>query len=212
VHEPKGDGFGASVAFSGQLLAVGAPTHVVGHHASAGAGYVFDTADNWADAQQDAAFPDPNGGPYDELGWSGAISGSSVVFGAEFAYKSEGAADVYTEMSKPTLTTLSQSHSSWRLGSRAPSVNPAHAPKGGDRFAFRLNEPATVMLTSTSPGAASLRLRVAGKAGRNTVYVDGPITKHRGLQPGHYALTVRAENAATAKSASRTLHFVVLSR
>jgi hypothetical protein len=100
THEPKGDDFGASVAFSGQTLAVGAPAHVIGHHLSGGEGYVFNTLDNWADATQVAALPDPNGGPYDELGWSTAISGSSVVFGAEYAYKSEGAADVYTKKSK----------------------------------------------------------------------------------------------------------------
>jgi hypothetical protein len=212
VHEPKGDEFGASVAFSGPTLAVGAPAHVIGHHLSAGAGYVFDTADHWLDAEQIAALPDPNGGPYDEVGWSTAISGSSVVFGAEFAYKSQGAADVYTELSKPTLTKLSQTHSSWQLGSRAPSVNPKHAPKGGDRFTYRLNEPAKVTLTFASPGAAKLRLTVAGKAGLNKVYVDGPITKHLGLQPGRYTLKLQAKNAATAKSVSKTLHFVALAQ
>jgi hypothetical protein len=100
AHEPKGDSFGSSVAFSAQQLAVGAPTHVLGHHYSAGEGYLFDTGDNWAHIKQIAALPDPNGGPFDELGWSAAISGSSVVFGAEFAYKSAGAADVYTKKTK----------------------------------------------------------------------------------------------------------------
>jgi FG-GAP repeat len=210
VHEPKGDFFGSSVAFSGPRLAVGAPTHVVGHHDSAGVGYVFDTVDSWTHGRQVAALPDPNGGPYDELGWSTAISGSSVVFGAEYAYKSEGAADVYTAMAKPTLAKLSQTHHSWTLGDRKPSVNPKHAPKGGDRLTFRLNEPATVTLTFTSVGVKPLRLRVAGKAGVNKVYVDGPITKHLGLQAGHYTVTARAENAATAKSSSKQLHFIAL--
>jgi hypothetical protein len=210
AHEPKGDSFGASVAFSGQTLAVGAPLHVLGHHHSAGEGYVFDTHDNWAHAKQVAALPDPNGGRYDELGWSSAISGSSIVFGAEYAYKSEGAADVFTDMAKPTLTKLSQTHTSWVLGDRKPAVNPKHAPSGGDGFSFRLNEPATVTLTFTTTGAKTLRLRVAGKAGRNKVYVDGPITKARGLQAGHYTVSLRAENAATAKSPSKKLHFVAL--
>jgi hypothetical protein len=116
AHEPKGDSFGASVAFSGRTLAVGAPDHVVGHHASAGEGYVFTTKDHWAHSTRAAALPDPNGGQYDELGWSTAIGGSSIVFGAEFAYKSEGAADVFTRMAKPTLATLSQTHQSWKLG------------------------------------------------------------------------------------------------
>ncbi len=208
THEPKGDSFGGSVALSGPRLAVGAPTHVLGQHDSAGEGYVFHTIDNWAHGKQVVSLPDPNGGPYDELGWSTAISGSSVVFGAEYAYKSAGAADVYTAMAKPTLSKLSQSHHSWRLGTRKPSVNPRHAPKGGTQFTFRLNEPATVTLTFTSSGAKALRLRVAARTGLNNVYVDGPITKHSGLLPGHYTVTARAKNAASAKSSSEKLHFV----
>jgi hypothetical protein len=210
VHEPKGDDFGASVALSGQTLAVGAPLHKVGHNPSAGEGYVFHSASNWAHAKQVAALPDPNGGPYDELGWATAISGSSIVFGAEYAYKSEGAADIFTDFAKPTLTKLSQTHTSWVLGSRSPSVNPKHAPVDGDGFSFRLNEPATVTLTFTTPGAKALRLTIAGKTGRNKVYVDGPITKTRGLQAGHYTVSVRAKNAATAKSPSKKLHFDAL--
>ena len=81
---------------------------------------------------------------------------------------------------------------------------------GGDRLTFRLNEPATVTLTFTTPGVKAVKLRVAGRTGVNKVYIDGPITAHSGLQPGNYTVTVRAENAATAKSASKHLHFVAL--
>lgn len=89
-------------------------------------------------------------------------------------------------------------------------MNPKHAPAGGDRFTFRLNESATVTLTFISPGAPTLRLKVVGRAGVNKVYVDGPITNHSALQPGHYIVTARAENAATAQSPSKRLHFVAL--
>ncbi|MCC7130582.1 MAG: FG-GAP repeat protein, partial [Anaerolineae bacterium] len=85
------DGFGYSVAISGDTLVVGAPgedssaTGVNGNGgdnsaASAGAAYVFGRSGGvWS---QQAYLKASNTGAYDQFGWGVAISGDTVVVGA----------------------------------------------------------------------------------------------------------------------------------
>jgi FG-GAP repeat len=103
--ERLGDGFGASLALSGQLLSVGAPDRSIGHRYSAGEGFVFmKPATGWSHAVNLATMADPNGGADDEMGLGTAIDGASVAFGADGAYKYVGAVDVYTAKTHAKLT------------------------------------------------------------------------------------------------------------
>jgi hypothetical protein len=75
-----GDQFGISVAVSGHTIIVGAR----GHNAGQGAVYVFVMpASGWANATQTAELTATDGAPGDLLGGSVAISGDTIVAGAD---------------------------------------------------------------------------------------------------------------------------------
>jgi FG-GAP repeat len=94
-----GDRLGASVAISGQTIAVGAPFHAVGGHGFQGAVYVFtEPGGGWANATQTAELTASNGAASDEFGTSVAISGQTIVAGAPYhGVAGEGAVYVLTE-------------------------------------------------------------------------------------------------------------------
>jgi hypothetical protein len=76
------DNLGYSVAVSGNTVVAGAPFHRVGAHAQQGAVYVFEMpAGGWASATQTAELTDSGGKPGEELGYSVAISGNTIVAG-----------------------------------------------------------------------------------------------------------------------------------
>ena len=79
-----GDELGNSVAASGGAVAAGAPEHSVGAHGGQGAVYVFSqpTAGGWKNARQAAELTASDGSAGDELGYSVAISGTTIVAGA----------------------------------------------------------------------------------------------------------------------------------
>ena len=80
-----GDAFGTSVSVSGNTIVAGAPTATVnGSHT--GAAYVFvEPVSGWANATQTAKLTASDGASNDYLGFSVAISGSTVVAGAPYA-------------------------------------------------------------------------------------------------------------------------------
>ncbi len=83
-----GDQFGYSVAVSGNTIAVGAPDHSVST-ARQGTVYVFvKGSSGWQQAAELVA-SDPDDAS-DELGWSVAISGNTIVAGAPFHNESGG--------------------------------------------------------------------------------------------------------------------------
>jgi hypothetical protein len=97
-----GDGFGYSVAISGNTLVVGAPGVPVGGHAGQGAAYVFTASGSgWANMTQTAELTASDGVAGDWFGYSVAISGNTVVVGAPDAMvgtnSDQGAAYVFTE-------------------------------------------------------------------------------------------------------------------
>ena len=97
----KNDGLGFAVAVSGNTIVAGAPFHKVGANARPGAAYVFTMpASGWANATQSAELTASDGASGDELGYSVATSGNTIVAGAPEhkvgAKEEQGAAYVFT--------------------------------------------------------------------------------------------------------------------
>lgn len=87
-----GDGFGASVAISGdgRTIAVAAPVTKVGHHAGQGAAYVFkEPPGGWVSEHQVATLTASNGGAGDGLG--GGFNDSYLIAGGGLAISGNGA-------------------------------------------------------------------------------------------------------------------------
>ncbi len=88
------DGFGTSVAIDGSTVVVGAPHR----NNFEGAVYLFsEPVGGWADATQTAELTASDGEAYDNLGFSVAVSGRTVIAGAEGDDEKRGAVDVYIE-------------------------------------------------------------------------------------------------------------------
>jgi hypothetical protein len=116
ASDPGGsDEFGWSVAASGSTVVVGAPNHEVGSKPGQGAAYVFvmPTAGPWVNAMQTAELSASDGQAGDELGYSVAASGNTIVAGARArqveAHVSQGAAYAWTEPSGGWVTTSATS-------------------------------------------------------------------------------------------------------
>lgn len=103
--------FGLSVAVSGKTIVVGAPLHTVGSNPGQGAVYVFvmPTAGRWVSTKQTAELTASDGQSNDNLGYSVAVSGRTIVAGADArqigSNDNQGAAFVYTEPSHGWKTT-----------------------------------------------------------------------------------------------------------
>jgi hypothetical protein len=90
----NGDGFGNAVAINGRTIAVGAPDG----NSHEGAVYVFsEPAGGWVDTTQTAKLTASDGAANDDLGYSIAMSGKTVIAGAEGDDNHRGAVDVFTE-------------------------------------------------------------------------------------------------------------------
>jgi hypothetical protein len=213
----KSDGFGTSVAVSGGRIAAGLPTYSATKSAGRGVLDLYDQpVKGWRNMAQSGQLTASNGKAGDEFGAAVALTGSTVDVGAPDAGPQSGsdpaagAAYVFS-LAMPQLGKLKQSHSAWVVGTRKPAVNPKHVPKGGTRFGFRLNEPATVTLVFAkkrgSHFGSAHPLTVAGRQGSNRVYVDGPLSGKARLAAGRYRVEVRATNAAGETTAVKTLHF-----
>ena len=89
----NGEGFGTSVAISGNTIVVGAanPSNFARPAAEPGAAYVFvEPAGGWADATESAKLTASDGMDGDAFGNSVAISGNTIAVGAIFANDSQG--------------------------------------------------------------------------------------------------------------------------
>jgi hypothetical protein len=98
-----GDNFGSAIAISGSTIVVGAPdANILPVGFTQGAAYVFaEPRSGWADATQTAKLLASDGATTDQLGVSVAISGDTVVAGADLATVGanfgQGAAYVFVE-------------------------------------------------------------------------------------------------------------------
>ena len=106
---------GLSVAVSGKTVVAGAPYHTVGSNPGQGAVYVFvmPAAGPWVSTAQTAELTAPDGQAGDNFGWSVAVSGKTVVAGANARqigqHDDQGAAFVFTEPSSGWKTTNTDS-------------------------------------------------------------------------------------------------------
>jgi hypothetical protein len=97
-----GDSYGMAVAISGDTIVAGAPDAIVGADPEQGAAYVFaEPGPGWADATQTAKLTASDGASVNLLGLSVAISGDTVVAGADLATvganASQGAAYLFVK-------------------------------------------------------------------------------------------------------------------
>jgi len=92
-----GDGFGNSVAVSGDTLVVGTPDADIGGQKNAGAAYLFTRnqggTDNWGQVKKLTA---SDGAAYDNFGDSVTISSDTIVVGAPWYENTLGAAYLFT--------------------------------------------------------------------------------------------------------------------
>jgi hypothetical protein len=80
------DSLGYSVAVSGDTIVAGAPNETIGGNSYQGAVYVFTrAASGWADATETAKLTASDGVQQNDLGFSVAISGNTIVAGAPTA-------------------------------------------------------------------------------------------------------------------------------
>jgi hypothetical protein len=113
------DGFGYSVALSGDTLVIGAHGAAVGGHGAQGAAYVFYRNQGGADAWgQVTKLTAADGTALDWFGWSASISGDALVVGAPYAdvgdqgaqgaayvfARNRGGADAWGQVAKLTAT------------------------------------------------------------------------------------------------------------
>ena len=146
----NGDGFGNGVAIDGSTIVVGAPDRK-GHE---GAVYVFsEPAGGWVDATQTAELTASDGGAGDDLGYSVAVSGKTVIAGAEGDQSGRGAIDLYaepaggwTDATQTAQLTVSGAQAHEELGysvaiSGSTIVGGAYGHEGGRGAAYVFTEP-----------------------------------------------------------------------
>ncbi len=86
------DELGTSVAISGDTVVAGAPFATIGNSSESGAAYVFvKPTGGWANTIQVAKLKASDSAAFDQLGWSVAISGDTVIAGAPFRDVASGA-------------------------------------------------------------------------------------------------------------------------
>ncbi|HXQ01195.1 MAG TPA: hypothetical protein VN845_14170, partial [Solirubrobacteraceae bacterium] len=112
ASDPNADeDLGWSVGVSGNTVVVGAPNREVGSNPGQGTAYVYvmPTTGPWVNATPTAELTASDGQAGDELGWSVAISGNTIVAGARARqigeHDGQGAAYVWTEPSGGWMTT-----------------------------------------------------------------------------------------------------------
>jgi FG-GAP repeat len=112
ASDPNGsEELGWSVAVSGNTVVVGAPNHEVASKLGQGAAYVYvmPTTGPWVNATQTAELTASDGQAGDELGWSVAVSGNTIVAGARArqieGHDGQGAEYVWTQPSGGWVTT-----------------------------------------------------------------------------------------------------------
>ena len=93
-----GDEAGTAVAVSGDTIAVGAWAATVGNNQGQGAVYVFVKPNGgWGNAHEVAKLTASDGATSDQLGWSVAISGDTILAGAPGSNSQQGAAYVFVK-------------------------------------------------------------------------------------------------------------------
>ena len=179
-----------------------------------------------SDSEVQATAPAHAAGPVD-VQVTNAAGTSSVAPGDAFTYQAPAPV-------APVISTLTQSHSSWRVGKKLAALARRRAPVG-TVFSLSVDEQATIALAFTQKTAgrtldgrcvaATPRNRkrpsckrtvsrgtisLTGHTGVNKVTFQGRISRSKKLKPGRYTVTVTATNAAAQHSASKALSFTIV--
>jgi virginiamycin B lyase len=135
----------------------------------------------------------------------------------------------------PVISSLTQSHGTWHLGSALANFS-RRAPIVGTTFTFRVNEQSTTTFTFAQilPGRKVGRRCLAPtrarrnrpkctrlitvrpslsyntSAAKHRLKFQGRLSRRTTLKPGKYQLTIQSIDAAKNKSRARTLTFTVL--
>jgi hypothetical protein len=158
------DGFGTSVAISGNTVAVGAPLVQVGSNHGQGAVYVFvRPARGWTSMTPTATLTASDGATTDELGESVALQGSTCVAGAGESVSNGGAGAAYVFVSPGSgwanenetakLTASDASSEDNNARSVAISADESTIVTGAPGRQFRLGTPYGAAYIFTKPSA-----------------------------------------------------------
>ena len=261
------DGFGYSVAVSGDTVAAGTPGHTVGLNKAQGAAHVFTRPAPWITIESphdgaryrqgevvDAVFacadpPDGSGlascsgttadGAPIDTGTLGAHT--FTVSASDTAGEQSTQSVTYTVVSgpgqhataAPTMSRFTQSHRTWREGTRFASISRKRRIPIGTIFSFTLDQRARVVFAFTERTAgrkvgrrcvaqtstnrrrracqravAAGELTFAAHTGINKVVFQGRVSPTRRLKPGSHTVTITAINAA-GRSRPRQLTFTI---
>jgi virginiamycin B lyase len=136
----------------------------------------------------------------------------------------------------PVLSSVSQSHTTWHLGSALASFSRKASPIVGTTISFRVDEQSTTTFTFAQllPGRRVGRsclaptrarrnrrkctrlitvrpsLSYATSAAKHRLKFQGRLSRRKTLKPGRYQVTITATDAARNQSRPKTLTFTVL--
>lgn len=133
----------------------------------------------------------------------------------------------------PTLTSVSQTHSRWREGSKLAKLSRRAAL--GTTFSFSLDQAASVLLSFTQPATGRRvksrcvakthsnrhkprchrtvtrgTLTLSAHAGVSHVSFEGRVSASRRLRPGSYTVVISATNTAKQRSTAKRLSFTIV--
>jgi uncharacterized repeat protein (TIGR01451 family) len=122
-----------------------------------------------------------------------------------------------TATETPTLTHVSQSHKTWREGSKLAHLarsKKAKKPSVGTTFSFTLNEPAKVTFAFTQKVHKQTKTRGTltynARAGKRKLTFDGRLSHSKQLKPGSYTVLITTKgDGLTSKQAK--LSFTIAS-
>lgn len=212
------DFFGQAAAVCGSRVLLAAPGRPIDDKDNSGAVDVYaEPAGGWHSMTQTSSFDTRTTARFDEFGDSVACTGTTIAVGAPFArYPAEttngdpGAAYTFSKVATPRLTKLSEHPRRWAAGKRHVAVNPKHAPRGGTRFNFKVNEPTSVVFRFAHKHR-KLDAVLSARKGVNRIYIDGPLGGGKHLTRGSWTVRITAVDAAGDRTKARTLHFTVTS-
>lgn len=135
---------------------------------------------------------------------------------------------------RPSVTGLGQTHKVWREGRKLARIARSHRPPVGTTFSFRLNVPATVLLTfkrvvggrlagrrcvaqtrqntrrRACRRSVTATLTITGaRAGVDRIAFEGRLSRSRWLARGRYSLVITARNTSGASS-SKAIAFTIV--
>jgi hypothetical protein len=185
----EGNALGFSVAISGNTIVAGAPSHQVCGNDDQGMVYSYTMpAGGWANMAQTSELIASEGTPSDNLGYSVAISGSTIVSGAYRHVAGSdtadlGAADVFTNGGVPAKTSCETppGGSAPPATGSTPPVTGSTPPATGSVATPRSPAISTAQVGAISGGSAKITVTLscpAGGAGCAPVSLQATVKEH----------------------------------